>query len=721
MLLRFDDRGGQAVGVKGGEVRREPQGQAPKARREGALGILQDNRPPLVAGHAKRRIERERTEVGNARGSSQRFPSPLSEEFFLVPAMRAAIPPHVLEDAEHRHPHLLEQTEATARVEHGELLGGGHHHDAGDGDPLGKREVDVARARRQIDQKVVKRRPIGLQEDLLESLGDHGPTPSNGGVVGNKEGHAHHPKAVRLKRFETPAIAAVGAGLGEARETGQAGPVNVRVENAHPGPEPGERQGEVVGHGRLSHPTLRRRDGHKVGHVPKTGPVGRHEGRAGFEHRFEVDRRHGKTTGQRGGKGAQPYFPAVPTGRVMKGETKGGPPTRPAAPELGHARQRDTGPEIVEAIKEGGRVRRHENGHPEVCGRRRRSSGHGSRSGPHAGRARGTRTVDNGSVSVEDLRMRADPSPAPRRPAPDLVRPFAALLDEADGILLGKRATLTLALAGILAEGHLLLEDHPGTGKTLLAATLAHLLGLGFRRLQFTSDLLPADIVGSQVYSTADGSFRFVPGPLFTPFLLADEINRATPRTQSALLEAMEERQATVDGVTHPLPRPFVVVATQNPGEQAGTYPLPESQLDRFLLRLELGYPDPAHEKALWGGEDPRGRLARLRPRTDAGALLAAQAAVRTQPVSPAVLDYVARLVARTRGEPALSPGLSPRAGRALVAAARAHAFLAGRGAPWPDDVKAVFVAAAAHRLGREGAAASAARLRAILETTAAA
>jgi MoxR-like ATPase len=317
--------------------------------------------------------------------------------------------------------------------------------------------------------------------------------------------------------------------------------------------------------------------------------------------------------------------------------------------------------------------------------------------------------------------MRADSSPAPRRPDPDLARPFADLLDAASGILLGKRSTLTLALTAVLAEGHLLLEDHPGTGKTLLAASLARLLGLGFRRLQFTSDLLPADIVGSQVYDAGSGSFRFVPGPVFTPFLLADEINRATPRTQSALLEAMEERQVSVDGETRPLPRPFVVVATQNPGEQTGTYPLPESQLDRFLLRLELGYPDPEHEKALWSGEDPRERLARLRPRVDGTTLLAAQANIRALAVAPAVLDYTARLVARTRADPALSPGLSPRAGRALLAAARAHAFLAGRGAPWPDDIKAVFVAVSAHRLGREGARAAAARLEAILETTLAA
>jgi MoxR-like ATPase len=316
--------------------------------------------------------------------------------------------------------------------------------------------------------------------------------------------------------------------------------------------------------------------------------------------------------------------------------------------------------------------------------------------------------------------MHADPSSVPRRPASDLVRPFVELLDAADDVLLGKRAVFTLALTAILAEGHLLLEDQPGTGKTLLASTLARLLGLGFRRVQFTSDLLPADLVGSQVYVTAEACFRFVPGPVFTPILLADEINRATPRTQSALLEAMEERQVTVDGETRPLPRPFVVIATQNPGEQTGTYPLPESQLDRFLLRLELGYPDAEREKELWTGEDPRGRLERLSPRTDAAALRSAQAAARSLPVSPTVLDYAARLVARTRTDPALSPGLSPRAGRALVAAARAHAFLAGRSGVWPDDVKAVFVATSAHRLGHGSPRASAAGLEAILETTAA-
>ena len=314
--------------------------------------------------------------------------------------------------------------------------------------------------------------------------------------------------------------------------------------------------------------------------------------------------------------------------------------------------------------------------------------------------------------------MSAEPTPASRRSTADLVRLFRGLLDEADGIFYGQRTVVTLALAGVLADGHLLLEDHPGTGKTLLASTLAHLLGLGFRRVQFTSDLLPADIMGSQVYDSAGGTFRFVPGPVFTPFLLADEINRAPPRTQSALLEVMDERQVSVDGVTHPLPRPFVVVATQNPGDQTGTYPLPESQLDRFLLRLELGYPDVEREKDLWGGEDPRERLLRTPPCTDAETLTAAQAAVRAMTVSDALLDYVARLVARTRSAPSLTPGLSPRAGRALVAAARAHAFLNGRGAPWPDDVKAVFVAVAAHRLGRAGVASTAAELTALLETT---
>lgn len=316
--------------------------------------------------------------------------------------------------------------------------------------------------------------------------------------------------------------------------------------------------------------------------------------------------------------------------------------------------------------------------------------------------------------------MRIDHDLGTKPPTGRLQADLETILADAEGILLGARPHLVLSLSGILAGGHLLLEGPPGTGKTLLAATLAQLLGLEFRRLQFTSDLLPADVVGSEIYDEREASFRFVPGPVFTSFLLADEINRAPPRTQSALLEAMEEGQVTVGGTTRPLPRPFVVVATQNPLEQTGTYPLPESQLDRFLLRLEVGYPDdPAEEKHLWYSEDPRVKLRRLEPRYDARRLLLASEEAAALPLAPKILDYIARLVARTRNDPSLHPGLSPRAARALVACCRAHAYLAGRRAPWPDDVKAVFVAVGAHRLGREGARAASARLEAILESTA--
>ena len=256
------------------------------------------------------------------------------------------------------------------------------------------------------------------------------------------------------------------------------------------------------------------------------------------------------------------------------------------------------------------------------------------------------------------------------------LQPVLAALE---GIVLGKRPQLELSLACLLAGGHLLLEDLPGVGKTTLAHSLSRVLGLAFRRLQFTSDLLPADVTGSRVFDASTGTFVFHAGPVFAEVLLADELNRATPRTQGALLEAMEERQVTVDGEPHLLPVPFFVIATQNPLLQAGTFPLPESQLDRFLMRLSLGYPTAEHERALLLGEDRRELVARLSPCLSREALLALQAAVRRVHASPALLDYLQTLVGAVRHHDLLEGGLSPRAVMALLRAAQAQALLNGR------------------------------------------
>ena len=268
-----------------------------------------------------------------------------------------------------------------------------------------------------------------------------------------------------------------------------------------------------------------------------------------------------------------------------------------------------------------------------------------------------------------------------------------------DAIILGKREAVRLALSCLLARGHLLIEDVPGVGKTTLAHALAQVLGLSWQRVQFTSDLLPADILGVSVFDRAAQKFEFRPGPVFTQLLLADEVNRASPRTQSALLEAMEERQVSADGVTHSLPEPFFVVATQNPHEQLGTYALPESQLDRFLLRIELGYPDARHERQLLGEEDRRAVLGRTSAVLDAAGLLSLQREAAALPVAPALLDYVQALVAATRQRQDVRLGLSPRAAQGLVRAARAWALIAGRSAVLPDDVQAVWGAVALHRL----------------------
>ena len=274
-----------------------------------------------------------------------------------------------------------------------------------------------------------------------------------------------------------------------------------------------------------------------------------------------------------------------------------------------------------------------------------------------------------------------------------------AILEAAGELIMGKERALRLALACLLARGHLLIEDLPGMGKTTLAHTFARLLGLDFRRLQFTSDLLPADILGVAVFDRESGRFVFHPGPVFAQMLLADEINRATPRTQSALLEAMEERQVSVEGEVRPLPEPFFVIATQNPTYQIGTFPLPESQLDRFLMRIELGYPDAENERRLLAGEDRRSLLARLEPLASPETLLAWQAEVQAVHASPALLEYIRQLLAFSRESGLYQAGLSPRAGLALLAAARAWAWLEDRDHLLPEDVRAVLPAVCRHRL----------------------
>lgn len=272
-------------------------------------------------------------------------------------------------------------------------------------------------------------------------------------------------------------------------------------------------------------------------------------------------------------------------------------------------------------------------------------------------------------------------------------------LAQVNSVLLGKPRQVKLAFTCLIAGGHLLLEDVPGVGKTTLAHALAATFDLEFQRIQFTSDLLPSDIIGVSVYERETGQFRFHAGPIFTSLLLADEINRATPKSQSALLEAMAEGQTTVDGVTHELPKPFFVVATQNPLDLAGTFPLPDSQLDRFMLRLSLDYPDPAAERALLIGEDRRDMMASLKPRLDVAAISQLHAAAQAVKVSSSLLDYLQALLTASRKHNEVRVGLSPRAGLALLAAARAWAMISGRDYVIPEDVQTVFVPTAAHRL----------------------
>jgi MoxR-like ATPase len=284
---------------------------------------------------------------------------------------------------------------------------------------------------------------------------------------------------------------------------------------------------------------------------------------------------------------------------------------------------------------------------------------------------------------------------------------IAGALTALDQIILGKPLQLRLCLTCLLARGHLLIEDVPGVGKTTLAHALGQVLGLSWQRVQFTSDLLPADIIGVSVFDRATQQFEFRRGPIFTQLLLADEVNRASPRTQSALLEAMEERQVSVDGTTYPLPEPFFVVATQNPHEQLGTFDLPESQLDRFLMRVVLGYPDAAHERELLADGDRRARLGSLQASLSAADLLALQARVLEVHMAAPLLDYVQALLAATRARADLRIGLSPRAGQGLVRAARAWALLAGRDAVQPEDVQAVLPAIVGHRLEARDASVS--------------
>jgi MoxR-like ATPase len=278
-------------------------------------------------------------------------------------------------------------------------------------------------------------------------------------------------------------------------------------------------------------------------------------------------------------------------------------------------------------------------------------------------------------------------------------RSLAAAIAALNGIVLGKDHQVRLALACVIARGHLLIEDLPGVGKTTLAHALARVLGLSFSRVQFTSDLLPADVIGVSVYDRTSGRFDFHRGPLFSQLVLADEINRATPKAQSALLEAMEERQVTVDGATHPLPEPFFVVATENPSYQLGTFPLPESELDRFLMRIALGYPPPALERELLRGVDRRELVADLRPVLSAEQLLQLQREARSLHVADALLDYVQALVRHSRESGLFAVGLSPRAAIALVRAAQAWALLHGRAGVLPEDLQAVTAAVAGHRL----------------------
>ena len=278
-------------------------------------------------------------------------------------------------------------------------------------------------------------------------------------------------------------------------------------------------------------------------------------------------------------------------------------------------------------------------------------------------------------------------------------QPIQAFLEQTNSIILGKEKTIKLALACVLAKGHLLIEDIPGVGKTTLAQSFAILLGLDFQRIQFTSDLLPADIVGSSVFDRDNNNFEFHPGPIFSNFILADEINRATPKTQSALLEAMEEQQVTIEKKTYSMSNPFIVMATQNPGYQIGTFPLPESQLDRFLMRLSIGYPDSASEKQLLNGAGTRLKLESSKAVISSDQLISFQQQVLTTHAAEPLIAYVQALLEFSRRSPLFSQGLSPRAGIALIQAAKAWALIDGRDNVYPEDIQAVLPSITEHRL----------------------
>ncbi len=297
---------------------------------------------------------------------------------------------------------------------------------------------------------------------------------------------------------------------------------------------------------------------------------------------------------------------------------------------------------------------------------------------------------------------------------------LSAARDAVNRVIVDKPEVVDMAFTALLAGGHLLIEDLPGVGKTTLAQAVSLALGGSWQRIQFTNDMLPADILGVSVFKRDDERFEFRPGPVFANVVLADEINRATPRTQSALLEAMAEGQVTVDGQTHLLPRPFFVIATQNPLDLVGTYPLPDSQLDRFLLRISIGYPSPAEERRLLIEPDRRSMLAELNPALTPQQLLALIDEAARLHVSEPLLDYLQALVAATRRHAAVRAGLSTRAALALIGSARAHAFVGGQDYCTPESVKAVFPALAGHRLQTvpESGLDSAAVVREILEST---
>ncbi|HEX6998554.1 MAG TPA: AAA family ATPase [Gammaproteobacteria bacterium] len=288
---------------------------------------------------------------------------------------------------------------------------------------------------------------------------------------------------------------------------------------------------------------------------------------------------------------------------------------------------------------------------------------------------------------------------ATRSSPADHVALLEPVVEALAGIIVGKRRQIRLALACLLARGHLLIEDLPGVGKTTLAHALAKSLGLSYQRIQFTSDLLPADVIGVSVFRTDTGRFEFHKGPIFAQLVLADEINRATPKAQSALLEAMEERQVTADGTTYALPAPFFVIATRNPAHQIGTFPLPESQLDRFLMQIEIGYPAPEEERRLLASGERRTLVEHLPAALSLEALLRLQDEVPRVHLSEPILDYVQSLIAYTRESGEFVAGLSPRAGIALVRAAQAWSLLSGHGGVHPEDVQAVLGSIVAHRL----------------------